>query len=67
MSQLVLYFLHSTSVRSVYIDVVLATYYSKFPQKSSHSSPVKARYGASFVYSDSDLYSASITVVLYVV
>ena len=37
------------------------------PQKTSHSSPVRARYGVCFVGSDPDLYSASVTAVMYAI
>ena len=39
----------------------------KYSIKKPHSSPAWARYGVSFVGSNSDLYSTSVTAVLYVI
>ena len=39
----------------------------KVSQKTHHSSPVRARYGVSFVDSFSDLYSAPVTAVMYAI
>ena len=35
----------------------------KLPQKITHSSPIRVRYGVSFVCANSDLYSVSVTAV----
>ena len=39
----------------------------KYSQKTPHSSPVRARYGASFVDSASDWYSASVPAMIYAI
>ena len=46
--------------------VITRSIVSKFSQWTSHSSPVKAPYGISLVYTNLDLFSALVATVLYV-
>ena len=48
-------------------DAVITRSILKYSQKTPHSSPVRARYGASFVDSVSDWYSASVPAIMYAI
>ena len=47
--------------------VIMWSISHKYSQKTSHSSPARARYGVSFVYPTSDWYSASVPVIINVI
>ena len=47
------------------VPLLYGQYSHKYSQKTPHSSPVRARYGVSFVDPASDWYSASVWIIIY--
>ena len=58
MAKLIIGFWHSA------VPLLHDQFFTKSSLRTPHSSPVRARYGVSFVNSNSDLYSTSVTAVL---